>query len=120
MARRKSRTLVKSERAMRDDARLREMLKHLILAEVYSHELAAKTHDKSLDIVTSYMLKCEALLLNAKSQGFMVDEVNALLEEKPEIEVWIVNDKRYMSEEEVEQYKAQAKRILGKDYWGEK
>ena len=108
----KSRSQVRAERAMKTDKKFNDTLKHILIAELYDYEVREKVHDKSLDWAVTYALKAEALLKRAVNGGISKAELDALLEEKPEIEGKIIIDHRIIDPEEVAQYRRSSKNIL--------
>lgn len=114
MSTRKSKNRVALERALKNDKMVQNTINHIILAELWEYEYCMKIHDKSLDFITTYALKAEALLKRAVSDGITKADLDALLDEKPDIEVRIINDVRFISESEINTYKQFSKNILKK------
>ncbi len=116
---RKSRTQRKREKVMEQDEKFNETLTHIIMAEIYDYEAREKVHDKSLDIITTYALKAEALLKRALKGELKQSDYDALMEEKPDIEGYIITDHRMISKEELQQYKDSTENIR-KKLWNQK
>lgn len=112
MSTRKSKRQVAVERTLKTDEMLKKEINHIILAELWEYEYCQKIHDKSLDFITTYALKAEALLKRAVSDGITKADLDALLDEKPDIEVRVINDVRFLDQSEIDTYKQFSKKIF--------